>query len=85
MAITLKGGYWARTRQLMWAALFLWFVLSFTIPLFAVPLNNLTFIGFPISYYFAAQGSVFGFIFLIFWHAARQDKIDREFGVSEDN
>lgn len=80
-----KGGYWERTRRQMWAAMIIWFVLAFSIQIFVIPLNTVTFIGFPIGYYFAAQGAVFGFILLVFWHASQQETIDREFGVSEDN
>ena len=85
MEIVEKDGYWERTRRHMWVALFLWLLLAFALHIFVVPFNTITFIGFPIGYYFAAQGSVFGFILLVFWHASRQDSIDREFGVSEDD
>ena len=85
MKIGEKGGYWERTRRQMWAALIIWFVLSFGVQSFVIPLNTVSFIGFPIGYYFAAQGAVFGFILLVFWQAASQENIDREFGVSEDN
>ena len=85
MAINRKSGHWTRTRREMLIAIGLWFILGFAVHMFVIPLNNVSFIGFPIGYYMAAQGSVLGFILLIFWHAARQDVTDREFGVSEDS
>ena len=52
--------------------------------LFAVQLNNITFLGFPLGFYMAAQGSLIVFVILCFWNASAQNKIDEEFGVAED-
>ena len=48
-------------------------------------LNGASFLGFPLGFYMAAQGSLIVFVVLIFWFARTQDKIDREFGVAEDD
>jgi putative solute:sodium symporter small subunit len=76
--------HWAKTRGLMIITLSLWAFFSFVINFFAVPLNSIVIIGFPLGYYMAAQGSLIAFVILIFWYAARQNKIDEEFDVAED-
>jgi putative solute:sodium symporter small subunit len=79
------AGYWAKTKSLMWLVLGIWFLASFVIHFFVSALNEVTFIGFPLGYYMAAQGSLVIFVVLIFWFAHRQNRIDEEFGVAEDD
>jgi putative solute:sodium symporter small subunit len=76
--------YWRRTSRLMWIILGLWVLFSFIIPAFAVQLNQIVIAGFPLGFYFAAQGSLVAYVVLCFWNAAAQNKIDQEFGVAED-
>ena len=76
--------HWRRTRSLMWVTLAIWFVFSFLVHWFADALNGASFLGFPLGFYMAAQGSLFVFVVLIFWFARTQDKIDRECGMAED-
>ena len=76
--------YWSRTSRLMWIIMALWFFFSFVVHLFAVQLNQIEFLGFPLGFYMAAQGSLIAFVVLCFWNAIGQNKIDREFGVAED-
>ena len=47
-------------------------------------LNPIHVCGFPLGFYFAAQGSLIVFVVGLFWFAWRQNKIDEEFGVQED-
>ncbi|MCY4467781.1 MAG: DUF4212 domain-containing protein [Thiotrichales bacterium] len=77
--------HWRRTRSLMWVTLAIWFVFSFVVHWFADALNGATFLGFPLGFYMAAQGSLFVFVVLIFWFARTQDRIDRECGMAEDD
>lgn len=77
--------HWRRTRSLMWVTLAIWFVFSFLVHWFADALNGATFLGFPLGFYMAAQGSLVVFVVLIFWFARAQDKIDRECGMAEDD
>jgi putative solute:sodium symporter small subunit len=76
--------YWHRTRSLMFLLLFLWFIASFVVHFFAIQLNTITVGGFPLGFYMAAQGSLIIFVILCFWNARSQDKIDEEFGMTED-
>lgn len=76
--------YWTRTRTLMWTVLAIWLVFSFVIHFFVSSLNQVVILGFPVGFYMAAQGSLVVFVVLIFWFAGRQNRIDEEFGVAED-
>lgn len=76
--------YWQRTSKLMWTILALWFVFSFVLPLLADQLNSIVIAGFPLGFYFAAQGSLIAFVVLCAYNARAQNKLDQEFGVAED-
>jgi putative solute:sodium symporter small subunit len=75
--------HWAKTRSLTWLVLVIWAVFSLVIPGFAKELNSMTFIGFPLGFYFCAQGSLIVFVLLIFFQNWKQDAIDDEAGVGE--
>ena len=76
--------YWTKTSALMWTIFALWIFFSFVAPLFAIQLNTVRFLGFPLGFYMAAQGSLIAFVVLCVWNAIAQNKIDEEFGVQED-
>ena len=50
--------HWQRTKKLMILHLAIWFVFSYLVHWFAVSLNQATFLGFPLGFYMAAQGSL---------------------------
>lgn len=79
--------HWDRTTRLMLTHLGLWFFFGFVVHMFVVPLNNIhiPILGFPLGFYMAAQGSLIAFVVMLFMFARQQDKIDREFGVAEDD
>jgi len=79
-----REAHWNKTSRLMWTLMVLWVFFGFVVHLFAVQLNTITFLGFPLGFYMAAQGSLIAFVVLCFWNARSQNKIDEEFGVAED-
>lgn len=79
-----REAHWAKTRSLTFVTLLLWFFFSFVVHWFASELNEIKFMGFPLGFYMAAQGSLAAFVAIIFWLAHKQHKIDVEFGVAED-
>jgi putative solute:sodium symporter small subunit len=79
-----RDAYWKKTSRQMWIIMVLWAFFSFVVHLFAVQLNSIQFLGFPLGFYMAAQGSLIAFVVLCFWNAIGQNKIDQEFGVAED-
>lgn len=79
-----RSQHWGKTRNLTFIVLALWFIFSFVVHWFAKDLNEMTFIGFPLGYYFAVQGSLAIFVILIFVQNMMQDKIDDEAGLGEE-
>ena len=79
--------HWAKTTKLMFTHLGIWFFFGYIIHMFVIPLNKITIpvLGFPLGFYMAAQGSLIVFVVMLFFFARQQDKIDREFGVAEDD
>jgi len=76
--------YWAKTSSLMWTLMALWVFFGFIIHFWAPELNGIKILGFPLGFYMAAQGSLIVFVVICFWNAIAQDKIDDEFGVSDE-
>jgi putative solute:sodium symporter small subunit len=77
--------HWKKTTNLMWIHLGIWFFFGYIIHMFAPALNKIVIAGFPLGFYMAAQGSLIAFVVQLFVFAKQQDKIDREFGVAEDD
>lgn len=63
----------------------IWFVFAYVVHWFAVPLNNINFLGWPLGYYFSAQGSLIVFVVQLFVFARQQHAIDVKFGVEEND
>ena len=76
--------YWSKTINLMYVMMGLWVFFGFLVHMFVKPLNAITIAGFPVGFYMAAQGSLIVFVVMLFWFARRQDAIDRECGVNEE-
>lgn len=73
-----------RTRTtLIIIYLIIGFTVSFGVVLFAEPLSDITFNGFPLHYYMGAQGAVLTFIILLFANAIISDRVDKKFGIDE--
>jgi putative solute:sodium symporter small subunit len=75
--------YWHRNLKLTGILLFIWFVVTYVIGYFALPLSNITIFGFPFSFYMAAQGSLIIYVLIIWYYARRMNRLDEEYGVHE--
>ena len=80
-----KEMHWKKTRTLMIVHLTIWFIFAYLVHWFANDLNNIKFLHFPLGYYMAAQGSLFAFVIQLFIFVKQQDKVDREFGMAEED
>jgi putative solute:sodium symporter small subunit len=79
-----REAYWHETSRFTWLILILWFV-SWVGPLVLhYQLNRFVLFGFPLSYWFAGQGSLALFIVLIVWYAIKMNQLDRKYGVGEE-
>ncbi len=76
--------HWNETLSLMKIIMLLWVVFSFVVHAFAIQLNSVVILGFPLGFYMAAQGSLIAFVVICFWNAKAQNKIDEKYGVAED-
>jgi putative solute:sodium symporter small subunit len=85
MATPKQEAHWQKTKGLMFITLAIWFFFSTVVFMFAADLNSTSFLGYKLGYYMTAQGSMLAFIILIFWSNNRQEKIDREFGFSDED
>jgi putative solute:sodium symporter small subunit len=80
-----KQEYWRFNSRLTFVLLAIWFVVTYLLGgIFAGALNSITFIGFPLGYYIAAQGSIIVFVIEIAVYAKLMNKKDEEFGLTED-
>ncbi len=75
--------YWKKNLRLTGILLAIWFVCTFVIGWYARELQSITFLGFPFSFYMAAQGSVLIFVLITWYYARAMDKLDREYDVHE--
>ena len=72
--------YWRANLRMMALLLALWFVLSFGLGILWVePLNQFKLGGFPLGFWFAQQGSIYGFVALIAVYVLWMDRLDRRF------
>ena len=76
--------YWRRTLRITAILLSIWFVVTYVVIFFAVPLNQVTFLGFPFAFYMGAQGALVVYVVLIVFYAWYMNRLDREFGVAEE-
>ena len=76
--------YWRRNLRLMASLLAVWALVSFGAGIiFVEQLNKVSFMGFPLGFWFAQQGSIIVFVILIAIYVWRMDKLDAEYGIDE--
>ena len=82
---TNKNDYWAANLKLVASLLLIWFFVSFGCGiLFADYLDQFTFFGFKLGFWFAQQGSIYVFVILIFIYIHKMQKLDQKFKNSND-
>ncbi len=82
-----RGTYWARNLRYVTALLIVWFTVSYLLGIvFVEPLNQWRLFGsgFKLGFWFAQQGSIYVFVVLIYIYVRLMNRLDQEFGVSED-
>ena len=75
--------YWHRNLLITGILLLIWFVVTFVMGYYAIPLAQITFFGWPLSFYMAAQGSLIVYVVLIWIYARYMNKLDIEYDVHE--
>ncbi len=75
--------YWRRNLNLTIVLLAIWFVVTFVMAYFARPLAEISFFGWPLSFYMGAQGSLIVYVVMIWYYARKMRQLDIEYGVEE--
>ena len=78
--------YWKANLGLLGILLSIWFIVSFGFGILLVDqLNRIPFFGFKLGFWWAQQGSIYVFVILIFAYIHLMQKLDRKFGVSDED
>ncbi|MDT8447868.1 MAG: DUF4212 domain-containing protein [bacterium] len=79
-----KKDYWKATLSLTLKVMALWAFFGY-VPtiLFVEQLNSIHMGGFPLGFWFAQNGSIIIFFFLVLWYAKAMHKLDAKFDVNE--
>ena len=76
--------YWRANLKLGAVLLTIWFVVSFGFGILLVePLNQISFFGFKLGFWWAQQGAIYVFIVLIFVYAWAMKRLDRKYDVND--
>ena len=76
--------YWKKNIRYISILLSLWFIVSFGCGiLFVEQLNTIQIGGFKLGFWFAQQGSIFGFVAIIFTYIYLMNRLDNK--LNKDN
>ena len=76
--------YWMANLGYLVVLLILWFAISFGCGiLFVESLNEIRWGGFKLGFWFAQQGSIFGFLVIIFLYVFLMNRLDRKHDLDE--
>ena len=74
----MKNTYWKKNIRYISILLSIWFIVSFGCGiLFVEQLNTIQIGGFKLGFWFAQQGSIFGFVAIIFTYIYLMNKLDQ--------
>lgn len=81
----MQAEYWRRTRRLSLYLLVVWFLTTFIIIFFARELSSFTVLGWPFSFYMAAQGTTLIYVLIVGIYAWRMRDLDKSFKGEDTN
>ncbi len=83
---TQAAQYWRKNIRFMILLLVIWATVSFGCGIVFVDwLNQFQIAGFRLGFWFSQQGSIYTFVVLIFVYVSYMNRLDRRFGVREDD
>lgn len=81
-----NNAYWRANIRLMISLLVVWFVVSFGCGILLVDfLDQFRLFGYKLGFWFSQQGSIYVFVLLIFVYVWQMNRLDRKFGVDEED
>lgn len=79
-----REAYWRENIKLMAILLPIWFTISFLCGIvFVEELNTIRLGGYKLGFWFAQQGSMYGFVAIIFIYARRMAALDRKYDLQD--
>ena len=79
-----KKAYWSANIKLLSILMAIWFIISFGAGIIFRPfLDQFMLGGYPLGFWFAQQGSIYGFILLILVYIIRMRKIERQYDLDD--
>ena len=79
-----REAYWKANISLVTGCLVVWFIVSFGFGIMlAEPLNNISLGGYKLGFWFAQQGSMYGFVAIIFIYAKKMAALDRKYDLHD--
>ena len=76
--------YWRKNLVVTAVLMVIWFIATFVVGWNAKELNNYTFLGFPLGFYMAAQGSLVIYVVIIWFYARYMNRLDERYDVAEE-
>jgi putative solute:sodium symporter small subunit len=73
-----RSAYWRKVRLLTKALLGVWFLVTFGVIYFARELSHVTVLGWPLSFYMAAQGIVIVYLVIVAVYVWGMRRLDSE-------
>ena len=79
-----RKAYWRDNVRLMVILLSIWFTISYLCGIvFVEELNTIRIGGYKLGFWFAQQGSMYGFVIIIFVYARRMAALDRKYDLHD--
>ena len=79
-----QSAYWSENLRLLGVLMSIWFLISFGAGiLFRSFLDQFMLGGYPLGFWFAQQGSIYGFIILIVIYTVKMRKIERDHDLDD--
>ena len=76
--------YWRKNLFITAVLMTIWFFATFVVGWNARELNSFTFLGFPLGFYMAAQGSLIIYVVIIWYYARYMNRLDEQYDVAEE-
>ena len=74
--------YWHENIQLIIKCLLVWFTVSYIFGIVIVEeLNMIKLGGYKLGFWFAQQGSIFSFVFLLFYYSYKISELDNKYEI----
>lgn len=78
--------YWKKNLQYLGILLVIWFTISYGCGiLFVDELDQFRLGGFKLGFWFAQQGSIYGFVFIVYTYIYLMNKLDTKYQDNEEN